>query len=301
MADAGSDLAAATGLAVGEIAAFGGALQQAGGKAADANKMIAAFFQNIDKAASGNEATQKALERVGITFQDLGNLSEKDLLAKALNSLKEMGPGAERTAAGMEVLGKSFRNIDPKVLADAFASGDFTKAQDALIKMGNLADSLAGNMHTLQIAGAQVFSDMLSSLEPFIGKLEEGRLSFEQAEKIIKAIGIGIAVAFGAKTVATIIEIVAIVRALTTALKGTVIVQTALVALSGPRGWAMIAGGAVAAAAAVYGLNKALEGTNDEMKEATGVTPGAPAPASKRSVPHGLPPPLAPQPRLLEG
>lgn len=270
MADAVSDLAAATGLAVGEIAAFGGALQQAGGKAADANKMIAAFFQSIDKAASGNEATQKALERVGITFQDLGNLSEKDLLAKALNSLKEMGPGAERTAAGMEVLGKSFRNIDPKTLADAFASGDFTKAQDALIKMGNLADSLAGNMYTLQMAGAQVFSDMLSSLEPFIGKLEEGRLSFEQAEKVIKAVGIGIAVAFGAKTVATIVQIVAVVRALTTALKGTVVVQTALVALSGPRGWAMIAGGAVAAAAAVYGLNKALEGTNDEMAKATG-------------------------------
>ena len=283
MADAVSDLASATGLAVGEIAAFGGALQQAGGKAADANKMIAAFFQSIDKAASGNEATQKALERVGITFQDLGNLSEKDLLAKALNSLKEMGPGAERTAAGMEVLGKSFRNIDPKVLADAFASGDFTKAQDALIKMGNLADSLAGNMHTLQMAGAQVFSDMLSSLEPFIGKLEEGRLSFEQAEKVIKAVGIGIAIAFGAKTVATIVQIVAVVRALTTALKGTVIVQTALVALTGPKGWLMIAGGAAAAAAAIYGLNKALEGTNDEMAKATGGGSGtAPAPAGPK-------------------
>ena len=232
--------------------------------------MIAAFFQNIDKAASGNEAAQKALERVGITFQDLGNLSEKDLLATALRSLKEMGPGAERTAAGMEVLGKSFRNIDPKVLADAFATGDFTKAQDALIKMGNLADSLAGNMHTLQMAGAQVFSDMLSSLEPFIGKLEEGRLSFEQAEKIIKAVGIGIAIAFGAKTVATIIEIVSVVKALTTALKGTVIVQTALTALSGPRGWAIIAGGAIAATAAIYGLNKALGDTNDEMAKTTG-------------------------------
>ena len=270
LADAVTDLASATGLAIGDIAAFGGALQQAGGRAEDASKMIAAFFQQIDKAAQGNEQAQKALERVGITFQDLGNLSEKDLLAKALSGLKEMGPGAERTAAGMEILGKAFRNIDPKMLEEAFASGDFSKAQEALQKMGDLADKMAANMHTLQIAGAQVFSDMATAIEPFIGKIEEGRLSLEQAEKIIKTVGIGLAIAFGAKTVATIIEIVSVVGKLTTALKGTVIVQTALTALSGPRGWAMIAAGALAATAAVVGLNKALGDTNAEAATATG-------------------------------
>ena len=268
MADAVSDLSAATGLAIGEIAAFGGALQQAGGKASDASKMIGAFFQQIDKAATGNEAAQKALERVGISFNDLGTLSEKDLLAKALNSLKEMGPGAERTAAGMEVLGKAFRNIDPKTLADAFESGDFSKAEEALKKMGDLADSLSANFYTLQIAGAQVFSEMASALEPFIGKVEDGRLSLEQAEKIIKTIGVGMAIAFGAKTVASIMMIITAIKALTTAIKGTVIVQTALTALSGPRGWAIIAGGAVAATAAIIALNKALGTTNEEVAKA---------------------------------
>ena len=268
MADAVSDLASATGLAIGDIAAFGGALQQAGGKAGDASKMIGTFFQQLDKAASGNEAAQKALERVGISFQDLGNLSEKDLLKTALASLKEMGPGAERTAAGMEVLGKKFRDIDPKVLSDAFATGDFTKAQESLEKMGKLADSMAANMYTLQMAGAQVFSQMATAIEPFIGKIEDGRLSLEQAEKIIKAVGVGLAIAFGVKTVTTIVDIISAVRLLTNTLKGTVIVQTALTALSGPRGWAIIAAGAVAATAAVVGLNKALGDTNAEMETA---------------------------------
>jgi len=273
MADAVTDLAAATGLAVGDIAAFGGALQQAGGNAEDASKMIAAFFNQIDKAASGNEQAQKALERVGISFEDLGKLSERDLLAKALKSLQEMGPGAERTAAGMEVLGKAFRNIDPKVLEEAFRTGDFSKAEEALKKMGDLADKMAGNFHTLQIAGAQVFSDLAKALEPFIGKVEEGRLTLEQAEKIIKAVGIAIGIAFAIKTVATIVEIVSAVGLLTKALKGTVIVQTALTALSGPKGWAMIAAGAAAAAGAVYALNKALGDTNDEIAQAVSQKP----------------------------
>jgi lambda family phage tail tape measure protein len=273
MADAISDLANATGLAIGEIASFGGALEQAGGKADDASKMLASFFQQIDKAATGSEEAQKALQKVGITFNDLGNLSEKDLLAKALKSLSEMGPGAERTAAGMDVLGKAFRNIDPKVLEEAFATGDFSKAEASLKQMADLADTMAANMRTLQIAGAQVFSQLATALEPFIGKVEEGRLSLEQAEKIIKGIGIAIGLAFAAKTVATIVEIVGAVRLLTTALKGTAIAQTALVALSGPRGWAIIAAGALATTAAIVGLNKALDDTNDNVEDLTGTKP----------------------------
>ncbi len=270
MADAVADLSAATGLAIGEIAAFGGALGQAGGKAADASKMIGKFFQTLDDAAQGSDKAQEALKRVGFNLSDLTTLSEGELLTKALSQLAEMEAGAQRTALGVEIFGKSFKSIDPKVLSDAFSSGDFSKAEEALKKMGDLADSLAANMYTLQIAGAQVFSEMASALEPFIGKVEDGRLSLEQAEKIIKTIGVGMAIAFGAKTVSAIIMIVSAIKTLTTALKGTVIVQTALTALSGPRGWAIIAGGAIAATAAIIALNKALGTTNDEMEKATG-------------------------------
>ena len=270
MADAVSDLASATGLAIGDIAAFGGALGQAGGKAEDGSKMIAKFFQTLDDAAQGSDKAQEALKRVGFELNDLTKMSEGELLNEAIRKLGAMEAGAKRTALGVELFGKSFRSINPKDLAEAMASGDFTKVQDAMEKMGKLADSLAANFYTLQMAGAQVFSDMASAIEPFIGKVEDGRLSLDQAEKIIKAVGIGLALAFGAKTVATIIDIVTVVKSLTTALKGTVIVQTALTALSGPRGWAIIAGGAIAATAAVYGLNKALGDTNDEMDKATG-------------------------------
>ena len=270
MADAVSDLAAATGLSIGNIAAFGGALGQAGGKAEDAGKMIGKFFQTLDDAAGGSDKAQEALQRVGIKLSDLTKLSEGELLNEAIRKLGEMEAGAKRTALGVEIFGKAFKGIDPKVLSEAFATGDFSKAEQAMQRMGNLADSLAANFYTLQMAGAQVFSQMATAIEPFIGKVEDGRLSLEQAEKIIKAVGVAIGLAFGAKVVASIIQIVTVVKALTTALKGTVIVQTALTALSGPKGWAMIAGGVIATTAAIYGLNKALEGTNDELEKTTG-------------------------------
>lgn len=268
MADAISDLSDATGLAIKDIIGFQQGLAAAGGKAGDAGKMIAKFYQSIDQAASGSESAQKALERVGISFADLGALSEKDLLSKALKTLSEMPAGAERTAAAIEVLGKSFRSIDPKILEEALRSGDFSQVEESIKKAGEMADKLAANFMTLQLAGASAFDTITSSLEPFIGKVEKGRLSLEQAQSIIKGVGIALAITFGAKAVGTIIEIVGAIVTLNKALKATAVVQTALQALQGPKGWAILAGGAVAAAAAVYGLNKALEETPD-----TAVTP----------------------------
>ena len=274
MSDAISDLASATGLAISDIAAFQGALQQAGGKAEDASKMIATFYQQVDKAASGSEQAQKSLAKVGITFNDLANLSEKDLLSKALVTLKEMGPGAERTATGMEILGKAFRNIDPKVLEEAFRTGDFTQAQDALQKLADLADKNAANFHNLQIAGAKVFSDLLTMLEPFIGKMEEGRTSVEQFEKIIKGVGLAVAISFGASAIMGVLEFVKLMKEFNVVSKTTLAIQTALTALQGPKGWAVIAGAALATTAAIVALNKAMGDTVDTVTGGAG-TPGA--------------------------
>jgi hypothetical protein len=278
MSDAMSDLADATGLAIGDIVAFNGAIEQAGGKSENASKMLAAFFQNIDKAAQGGESAQKSLAKVGITMNDLANLSEKDLLARTLNGLKEMGPGAERTALGMELLGKSFRSIDPKKLEEAFASGDFSRIQEDIQKLGDLADKMSANFRTMQLAGASIFSGILSSLEPFIGKIEEGRLSLDQAESAIKKVGLVLAIVFGAKTVVLIGEVVTALIGLNAALAGTAAVS----ALLGKNPLVkLIAGAAIAAgvgAAAWNEYEKAVADAGKAQDTVSGTTPaGAPA------------------------
>jgi lambda family phage tail tape measure protein len=254
MADAVSDLSHATGVAVGTILSFQHAMAQAGGEGKNAGKAIATFFQMIDSAAQGTESAQKALQRIGINFKDVGTLSETELLNKAVKNLGEMKAGAERTAAGIAIFGKSFRDIDPSTLAEVLKSTNYDQAAAAIEKAAARVDAMRESFLNLQIAALQ-------ALEPIIGKLGEGGLKLEQAEKIVKAVGIALGVAFGVKIITTIAEIVTIIKSLNTALKGTVVVQTALIALQGPKGWAIIAAGAAAAAGAVYALNKALEET----------------------------------------
>lgn len=206
LSDEISDLADATGLSIAGIARFRDGLAQAGGRADDAGKMIAKFFQSVDSAAQGTESAQKALDRVGITFKDIGSLSESELINKALYNLAKMEVGAARTAAGMEVFGKSFRNIDPKILKDALDTGDFTKAEQALKRLADIADRNAYNFNQLQIAAATVFDGAMRTIEPFIGKMDNARLSAEQAEKIMKAMGVAITLAFGAGVISSIMR-----------------------------------------------------------------------------------------------
>jgi lambda family phage tail tape measure protein len=273
-ADAMGDVAGATGIAVGQVGALADSLKLAGGEVEDVGKLLTTFYLNIEQAANGSEKAQDALGNVGIKLNDLTRLSSGELLTKAIKQLSEMDAGAARTAAGMELFGKAFRNIDPKRLQEVFETKDINKFQAELEKAGEIMDALDANFMTLQKAA-------LSALTPLIGQTDNFRLSLEQAETIVKTLGAVFATMFAVKTVGTIIEIVSAVKLLTTALKGTVVVQTALTALSGPRGWAMIAAGAVAATAAVVALNKALGDTTGEAPEAT---PGANMPDKKPAV-----------------
>lgn len=278
MADAMNDLADATGLAIKDIAAFDSAVMLAGGNSEASGKMIASFYQQIDKAAQGSEQAQKALERVGISFADLGALSEKDLLSKAVKGLAEMPAGAERTAAGMELLGKAFRNIDPKTLEQIMQAGTDVNTE-AIEKMAKAADNMAYNFKQLQLAGANVFAGIMTAVEPFIGKLEDGRLKVEQAEKAIKLIGAAIAVVFGVQAVAMIGGFVTSILNLNKALMGTALVTNLL----GKNPLIKIIGGlAVAAgigAVAWDQYEKALKDVEKANKDVADSTPGAaPAP-----------------------
>ena len=259
MADAMSDLSKATGIGVNQLLAFKSAMQMAGGDSKDAGKAIATFFQSIDSAAQGTESAQKALERVGITFKDVGNLSETELLNKAVKNLAEMEAGSARTAAGVAIFGKSFRNIDPSTLQEVLKASNYDEAANAINRAADQVDAMQKSFSNLQVA-------TLQALEPIIGKLDSTGLSLQQAEKLVKAVAIALGLAFGLKTVGIIIDVVSAVKALNTALKGTAVIQSALLAMQGPKGWAMLAAGVAAAAGAVYAYNKALEDTPEEVK-----------------------------------
>jgi lambda family phage tail tape measure protein len=219
LADSISDLAKATGMSIGSIARFQAAMQQAGGSADNASKMIAAFFNKVDDAAKGIDTAQRALGNLGITFQDLQNLSEQALFDKAIHSLAQMEAGAKRTALGMDVFGKSFKDIDPKELDRILATGSFDELQKAIEHSAELNDKLERSFFNLKLAAMEAIDKILSLFEPIVGKVSDTTNELEKARKVIQAVEIALAAAFGLKAIAMVVDMTQAILKLAAAMK----------------------------------------------------------------------------------
>jgi len=264
MADAINDVADATGLAAGEVEALALSLEQAGGQYDDVGKIVTKFYKSLEEGASDSGSkSAEALAKVGIGLNELRTLSEGQLLSKALGELAEMEKGAARTALGMELFGKSFASIDPKILEEALRTKDVTKLNEEIQKAAAFVGAMEANFRTLQRAA-------LSALTPITGEIENFRLSAEQAEKIIKVVGGTLALMFGAKLITGIVGAVQAILFLNKALVGTAIVGQLL----GKNPLFKIIGGlAVAAgigAAAWENLSGEISSVNKEADELLG-------------------------------
>lgn len=253
-ADALDELSTATGLSVGYIAKFKEAIALSGGEAEDATKVVTTFFQTLDQAASGTESAQKALQDVGISLNDLKTLSEEDLLNKAIDNLSEMDAGAHRTAVGMAILGKAFRSMDPASIKEALDTGNFDQLQAS-------AAATAAAIDNIHHAYSQLENAAIQAIGPIAKQFADMHIQAEQMEIVFKAISAALAFAIGAKAGEMVLSFIGVLTKLNTILKGTFTISAALQAISGPKGWATMIGGAAAAAAAVYALNQALDET----------------------------------------
>lgn len=205
MADAMNDIADATGLTAGYVKGLGNAIQQAGGDMNDVGTIVNKFYQNIDDLANGSDKAIDAFAKLNIEQEDLLKTSRQDILGLTLKRLSEMGPSAERTALGIEIFGKAFGKIDPKKLDEILKTQDFAKLDIEIRKAGEAYGAMEANILALQQA-------VLAVITPFVGEMENMRLSAEQAEKVVKTLGIVLGIAFGAKTLVNIIEITKAIR-----------------------------------------------------------------------------------------
>lgn len=261
MADGLMDVADATGLSVGVVGALAESVEAAGGKFDDVGKIVNTFYKNLEDSANnqGGKAAE-SLRKLGIGLTELQTLSEQELLTKALDQLSQMEAGAARTALGVEIFGKAFATIDPEKLKQIFASKDVNALNKELQAGADFIGAMEQNFRTLQRAA-------LSALEPIIGEVKDLRLSAEQANTIIKTLGIAIATIYGAKTIMGIAQFIKLMQDLNVILKAQALLQATIAALSGPAGWARAAGAVALVAGAAYGLNKLLEDNVEQVKE----------------------------------
>jgi lambda family phage tail tape measure protein len=117
-ADELADVAKANDVAIGTVLKLSNALANAGGKANDSGKLLASFTKFIDEAAGGSFEAQKTAKMLGVSLQDLGKMSEEQLLNKVVKNLGAMDDSVTRNAKAMEVFGKAAKGVDFISLAD---------------------------------------------------------------------------------------------------------------------------------------------------------------------------------------
>ena len=134
-ADELADVAAANDIAIDSIIKLTNALENSGGKGANAGKMIASFTDFVDKAAKGSFEGQKTFSDLGITLKDIGSMSTQQLLLKTTDAIAEMGDSLTRNARAYDAFGKAAKGVDMVEFAKGLREGKgATLEQEQAIK-----------------------------------------------------------------------------------------------------------------------------------------------------------------------
>jgi lambda family phage tail tape measure protein len=130
-ADDIADVADANNVAIDTVVKLRSALQDTGGDADKAGIMLSAFTKFIDSAANGSFEAQKTFQALGVSFKDIGTLSQEELLGKALRGLESIEDPITRNAKAMELFSKAAKGV----AFDAFAQQMQTTSQATLAQV----------------------------------------------------------------------------------------------------------------------------------------------------------------------
>jgi lambda family phage tail tape measure protein len=170
------DVAKANDVAISSIIQLRDALMKSGGEAGNASKLLSSFTQYIDKAADGSLEAQKTLKGLGISLQDLKTLSIDELFRKAAMGLSQMDDALTRSAKGMEVFGKGFKNVNARDFSDEVNKATtITKEHEEAIKAASDAYGI------LEERGINAIRNLAAAIGPAI------KSAIENFDKLIVA------------------------------------------------------------------------------------------------------------------
>lgn len=160
----------------------------------------------IADAGNGSTSAQEKLSALGLTYEDLGNLTQEDIFATVIERLQEMPEGADRTSAAADLLGKSAMELGPllnqtaedtQALKDqahelgAVMSDDAVKQSAAFTdSMDNLSKAASGAKNQLADNFLPGLTDVTNGLAGLIagseGASEQVSKGFDELAKGVK-------------------------------------------------------------------------------------------------------------------
>ena len=187
-ADSIADVATANEVAITTVLKLSEALEQNGGRAENASKMLSSFTAFVDKAATGSFEAQKSFKDVGISLKDLGSMSMEQLFAKTLKGLEQMPDTLTRNARAMEMFGKGVKGVAIGDLArDMQEVNHVTEKQAQSVKdAGDAWDKL----HKMQHETLVTFTEFIGTPAlRFLQWIEETKTEMKKLVEVFDNLG----------------------------------------------------------------------------------------------------------------
>ena len=171
----------ASGVALGTVASFSKAVSSLGGDAGRAAGDVIDFVAGLDAAKNGSASAQISLAKIGVTLNDLGTLSNQDLFQKTVQGIAKIGDASTRNALAVQMLGRSFKDIDVRDVAAKMAAG--TTVDTSSIK------SAAEAQKNLSIQLGKLQEALLNVIKPLNDLVSKIDISVQAFESLIKVGG----------------------------------------------------------------------------------------------------------------
>lgn len=220
-ADGISDLSKSTGIAIQNIVGFTQAVQANGGSVEGAQNALNKLVLSIGEAADGGKNAQDAFREVGVSLDDLRNLSEQEILGKVISGLARIKDNATRARVEQELFSKALRGTDLRGVSSDYAAAVAAAKPyaDSIETAAKAQDSLERNLNNLRIA-------LLDLLKPINSIIAGINLSIQA----FKNLALAIASAYASYKIFKLIADRSVWKALVETLKG---IPAAIKSISG--------------------------------------------------------------------
>ena len=274
-----------TGVSVEALSGLKFAAEQSGASIETVETGIRNMQRVLLDVQQGSSTAATTLQMLGLNIQQLQTLSPEQQFLQMAQAISKVQDPSRQAALAMELFGKSGTQLLPMLqqgeagiealIAEARRLGIVMSEEDA-----KAAADFTDAMNRLSKAFQGIATQVASVITPILTKLSNLFTSLDATTRgIVVQIGL-----FGAAFLAAIYiipKVISVFRMLVGAYQALATAQAVQLALSGPKGWAILAGSAIAAGLAIAGVALAMQDVNKEMAELESASTKAAANANR--------------------
>ena len=274
-----------TGVSVEALSGLKFAAEQSGASIETLEMGIRNMQRVLLDVQQGSSTAATTLSMLGLSIDNLQTMSPEQQFLQMAQAIAGVEDPSRQAALAMELFGRSGTQLLPMLqqgeagiealMQEARRLGIVMSEEDA-----KAAADFTDAMNRLSSVFKGIATQVSSVITPILTKLSNLFTSLDATTRSV-VVQIGL---FGAAFLAAIYiipKVISVFRMLVSAYKALATAQAVQMALSGPKGWAILAGSAVAAGLAIAGVALAMHDVNKEMAELESASTKAAANANR--------------------